>query len=261
MRKTAGLSPNRNNLSFIADRFLDKAKATEEAFEKAGFSENFPLSEKEKKLLFGFFHAFVKSTSFPIEFPPRHLMAAFDWLLTISQSNYPNVPNFLKGLEYPAKKILEAPTVLYFVESIAEKIRGQGLELHRPVIHWLYSDRKNRPLIDYNSGIGNYPLLNHWGVLNAVQALDECFSKCEADLLRTHLEKDKRLIETKITPAELPAAPLFSMGLGQEHRIELTEENGYKLPFKVTGVLEPGVWEMKENEPHKKSNKVDTLNL
>jgi hypothetical protein len=255
MMNTSRISTYRKKVPIKADRLIDNAKATEEAFDKAGFSREFPIQGKKKRLLFDLFHAFVKTTNLPVQFPPKHLTGAFDWLLKISGGN-PNIPSFFKGLKYPTNKISKMPKVLYQVDSIPKKARAYGPVFLRPVIFWVYSDQKNRPLVDYFCCISNYPLLNHWGVLNSVQALDELFSESEADLLRKYLEKDNRLMEIKINPVKLPMLGDFSMSLEHEGRFHLYEEGGYKLPFKVTGVLKPGVWEI----PHKISNKENTQN-
>lgn len=199
----------------------------------ACFSETWPMSKQDRKILFDFYDALLLSTNVPVKSLPRHLLEPLQWLLG----------DDFRWRVYPAKEPRQKPPkVLYFVGSIARELKQQEGDyvFHNLPIDWVYSDQKNRPLVNYSDSIVGYDHLNHWGVMNAIQRLDEAFSEDEANLLKKYLDKDERMMTTKIIRHKLPFHPGYdSIVLIDEGRVDLHKEEGYDLPFKVKGVYVP----------------------
>lgn len=199
---------------------------------RAAFSEYFPMSEQDRKVVFDFYEAYVKSVNVPVKPLPRHLIEPLHWLVNARDRD-------TFRLIYPAgKPPKKPPEALYVVRSMAREIQKENTVYHNLTIGWIYTDQKNRPLVDYSHSIRGCDHLNHWGLLNSIQCLDESFSASEANLLKKYLDRDKRMMRTKIIRLKLPHQPGYiSMALIADGRLNLYEEEGYDLPFKVEGLF------------------------
>lgn len=191
------------------------------------------IPAKDQKTLIKFYKDYGKSI-LEAKYLPRRLFNRFAFLMTRLEE--------IRGLQYPAKDRRARPQKeLYLVHSFGSQLRLRDKVYTDITIDWVYADAKDRPLVDYSESIVGYEYLNHWGVITAIQNLDQAFSKEEAYLLKGYLDGfyGSRM-ETKIKKVKLPHncidSPFsFSPSHAGYYNLALHKEKGYSLPFKVEG--------------------------
>lgn len=158
---------------------------------------------------------------------------------------------------------------LYGVTSVVKKYDN-----YKEVpFNWFVSDRK-KPLIPYEKAIMNYVKGDGY----SEGAIDESFTKQEADQLVTYLQREHKeaILETNIVEEKLPIAS-NSMGFGAtpvgggDGFYMLEKEKNYNLPFKIWGYFDlrncknvnekTEESEEDENEHNKKIEELEKLSI
>lgn len=222
---------------------MNKSTSKHEESWMTEFSKKFSVSEKDKKLLFDFYRAYDKANNSLQNFLPKHLFQHFRWLIEWQ-------PSFCLGYAHELPELLQASAegekAIYNANSIVKEFYN-GRCLYRNItIHWIYADVRDKPLVNYQDNINNYDYLNHWGLISAIQLIDEAFSEWEVESVKAYLENVyEGRMKTTIKKCKLPTSVIMPIGFMPEEleysRIDLHKEKGYYLPFRVQGVFDGAI--------------------